>query len=146
MTRPAELPVLRLVASLFFFVATSAHAQHFTFQHYEQEQGLKNHDVFKLIQDKTGLLWSATENGLFRYDGADFHRFGAADGIPESMLIDVYQDASGRIWAAGADHLYYLAGEHFQTLPTPTPPCNSGPANASPPSIPGTSSSSIAPP
>jgi len=106
---------------------TSAHAQHFTFQHYEQEEGLKNHDVFKLIQDKTGLLWSATENGLFRYDGADFHRFGAADGIPESMVINVYQDASGRIWAAGTDHLYFLAGEHFQTLPTPLGALQLGP-------------------
>jgi len=122
--RPAELPVFKFAISLLFFAAlvhlatTSAIAQHFTFQHYEQEEGLKNHDVFKLIQDQTGLLWSATENGLFRYDGAEFHRFGAADGIPESMVIDVYQDASGRIWAAGTDHLYYLAGDHFQTLPT----------------------------
>jgi diguanylate cyclase (GGDEF)-like protein len=124
LTRPAELPALRFSVSLFLFVALvqvatiGAGAQRFTFQHYEQDEGLKNHDVFKLMQDKTGFLWSATENGLFRYDGAEFHRFGATDGIQESMVIDVYQDASGRIWTAGTDHLYYLADGHFQALPT----------------------------
>jgi hypothetical protein len=70
-----------------------------------------------LMQDKTGFLWSATENGLFRYDCAEFHHFGAADGIQESMVIDVYQDASGRIWTAGTDHLYYLADGGFEALP-----------------------------
>jgi diguanylate cyclase (GGDEF)-like protein len=122
--RPAELPALRFAVSLLSFLALihiaaiGAGAQQFTFQHFEQDEGLKNHDVFKLIQDREGLLWSATENGLFRYDGAEFHRFGAADGIQESLVIDVYQDASGRIWAASNDHLYYLAGGHFQALPT----------------------------
>jgi GGDEF domain-containing protein len=57
-----ELPVLRFVVALLSFAALihvaaiDAGAQRFTFQHYEQEEGLKNHDVFKLIQDKTGLL------------------------------------------------------------------------------------------
>jgi len=107
-----------LLLALVHVATIDACAQRFTFQHYEQEEGLKNHDVFKLIQDKTGLLWAATENGLFRYDGAEFHRLGATDGIQESMVIDVYQDASGRIWTAGTDRLYYLAEGHFQALPT----------------------------
>jgi ligand-binding sensor domain-containing protein len=77
----------------------------------------KNHDVFKLIQDKTGYLWIATENGLFRYDGAEFHRFGAEDGIRESLVIDIHQDDSGRIWASTNDRLYYLSGSRFEALP-----------------------------
>ena len=115
---------MRFVVALLLFVALihvaaiDAGAQRFAFQHYEQEEGLKNQAVFKLMQDKTGFLWAATENGLFRYDGAEFHRLGAAEGLEESMLIDVHQDASGGIWTAGTDHLYYLAGGHFQALPT----------------------------
>jgi hypothetical protein len=52
--RPAELPVLRFAISLLSFVAlihlvaVGALAQQYTFQHYEQDEGLKNHDVFKL--------------------------------------------------------------------------------------------------
>jgi hypothetical protein len=66
LTRPSELPELRFAVSLFFFVVLihvttiGASAQRFTFQHYDQDEGLKNHDVFKLMQDKTGFLWSAT--------------------------------------------------------------------------------------
>jgi len=93
---------LRFAISLFFFVALihvttiAAGAQRFTFQHYEQDEGLKNHDVFKLMQDKTGLLWAATENGLFRYDGAEFHRLGAAE--PPGHIVDLnVHDAPIRI-------------------------------------------------
>jgi diguanylate cyclase (GGDEF)-like protein len=122
--RPAELPVLKFAVSLLslvvliHLVAAGAFAQQFSFQHYEQDEGLKNHDVFRLMQDKTGFLWSATENGLFRYDGTEFRRFGAADGIEESLVIDVYEDASGRIWTASNDHLYYFADGYFQAVPT----------------------------
>ncbi|WP_216843111.1 two-component regulator propeller domain-containing protein, partial [Granulicella sp. S190] len=110
--RPAESSVFRSALSLWLLKAAlatlllgtlQANAQQFTFQHFDQNEGLKNHDVFKLIQDKTGHLWAATENGLFRYDGAEFHRFGTADGIRESLVIDVYQDDSGRIWTATND-------------------------------------------
>jgi diguanylate cyclase (GGDEF)-like protein len=106
-----------LMLAIHFAITLHAGAQQFTFQHFDQNEGLKNQDVFKLIQDKTGYLWAATENGLFRYNGAEFHRFGAADGILESLIIDVYQDDSGRIWAATNDHLYYLSGSRFETLP-----------------------------
>lgn len=93
-------------------------AQQFTFQAYEQEQGLNNRDVFKLIQDREGFLWSATENGLFRYDGSEFRRFGAPDGLEESLLIDLHEDASGRIWVASNDHLYFRSSSGFHAVAT----------------------------
>ncbi|WP_433969238.1 diguanylate cyclase [Tunturiibacter gelidiferens] len=105
------------IVAILFAVTLHLNAQQFTFQRFDQDEGLKNHDVFKLIQDKTGYLWAATENGLFRYDGAEFHRFGAADGILESLVIEVDQDDSGRIWAATNDHLYYLSGSRFEAIP-----------------------------
>jgi len=49
---------------ILFAITLHASGQQFTFQHFDQNEGLKNHDVFKLIQDKTGYLWAATENGL----------------------------------------------------------------------------------
>lgn len=105
------LLVLGLAAQL------HANAQTFTFHHYGQNEGLRNLDVFALMQDRAGRLWSATENGLFRYDGAEFHRFGIADGIQESMMVAVHQDASGRIWTTSTDYLYYFNGAHFEQVP-----------------------------
>jgi diguanylate cyclase (GGDEF)-like protein len=110
-----------LIGALLLAAHLGAAAQQFAFRHYAQDEGLKNLDVFDLIQDKAGFLWSATENGLFRYDGSEFRRYGAADGIQESMVISVLQDVSGRIWAATTDHLYYLSGNHFEAVSNSDP-------------------------
>ena len=34
-------------------------------------------------QDKDGFLWVVTDNGLFRYKGLRFERFGREDGLPQ---------------------------------------------------------------
>ncbi len=109
----------RLILLLLFslFAPTFIHAQHFTFHHYGQDEGLRNLDVFKIVQDKRGLLWIATENGLFCYDGSEFHRFTPADGIEESLVISLALDSSGRIWVTTNDHLYYFDGARFQSVP-----------------------------
>ena len=117
-TRAGRSPALKalLVVVLLTAVHLTAASQQFAFRHYAQDEGLKNLDVFQLIQDKSGFLWSATENGLFRYDGSQFRRYGAADGLPESMVVNILQDDSGRIWATTTDHLYYLSGDHFEAV------------------------------
>lgn len=126
-SRAVQSPALplckRLLASvvLLLFAYLSAGAQQFAFKHYGQDEGLRNLDVFRLLQDKAGFLWSATENGLFRYDGSAFRRFGAADGIEESMVVAVDQDASGRIWITTNDHLYFFSGNRFEVVPSDVP-------------------------
>ena len=95
-----------------------AHAQQFTFRHYGQDEGLRNLDLFGLEEDNSGLLWLATENGLFRYDGSGFHRFGPEEGIGESFVVGLHKDASGRIWVTTNDHLYFFNGAGFTAAPT----------------------------
>lgn len=102
------LPVLLVPRSLF--------AQQFTFRHYGQDEGLRNPDVFSIVQDDTGPLWIATENGLYRYDGSLFQRFGPKDGIEESLVMGLHKDPSGRIWVTTNDHLYYFTGTRFQPV------------------------------
>ena len=122
------LPLQRLLLLLLFGLLAPApsRAQHFTFRHYGQNEGLRNLDVFKVVQDKQGLLWIATENGLFRYDGSEFHRFTAADGIQESLVLSLTLDSSGRIWVTTNDHLYYFDGSRFQPVPTGSHPMQFG--------------------
>lgn len=108
--------VLVLLLLGILFALPVAGAQQFTFRHYGQDDGLQNMDVFRLLQDQSGFLWAATENGLFRYDGSGFRRFGVADGLEESMVIDIAIDASGRIWATTNDHLYYFADDSFHAV------------------------------
>ncbi|HTH53188.1 MAG TPA: diguanylate cyclase [Edaphobacter sp.] len=120
---PNGSPIVRLaltVLLLLFAAARPSSAQQFSFLHYGQDEGLRNLDVFDLIEDNTGLLWLATENGLFRYDGAQFHRFGTQDGIGESLVLSLHKDVLGRIWVATNDHLYYYDGTRFIAAPAGT--------------------------
>jgi diguanylate cyclase (GGDEF)-like protein len=109
---------LALAVLAFALSAPLALTQQFSFHHYGQDEGLRNLDVFGLVQDNAGMLWLATENGLFRYDGAEFHRFGPHDGIGESLVLGLHKDPSGRIWVATNDHLYYFDGSRFISVPT----------------------------
>ncbi|MEG9437649.1 diguanylate cyclase [Edaphobacter sp. HDX4] len=106
---------LVLCLSAFFFEA--GQAQQFSFTNYGQDEGLRNLDVFGLVEDDSGMLWLATENGLFRYDGSEFQHFGPKDGIGEPLVLGLYKDGSGRIWVATNDHLYALNGTRFVPAP-----------------------------
>src|SRR5579871_5272295 len=119
---PQALPIQRLLLLIGLLVSIPSRAQQFTFRHYGQNEGLRNLDVFKILQDKQGLLWVATENGLFRYDGSEFHRFGPADGIRESLVLSLALDSSGRLWTTTNDHLYYYDGARFESVPTGSHP------------------------
>ena len=109
---------LTIAVSVLLASPASAVSQQFSFLHYGQDEGLSNLDVFGLAEDNSGMLWLATENGLFRYDGARFQRFGPSDGIGESLVLGLHKDASGRIWVVTNDHLYYFEAGRF--LPAPT--------------------------
>ncbi|UUZ51834.1 hypothetical protein LP420_30475 [Massilia sp. B-10] len=74
----------------------------YTFRSYGPEQGLRNQAVTGLAQDRDGFLYVATEDGLFRYDGSRFQRFGNADGLPSDSITSLYREPGGRLWVINA--------------------------------------------
>ena len=94
-------------------------AQRYPFQHYGQSDGLKNLSVHDVVQDKTGFLWVATENGVFRFDGTRFREYGIAAGLPASYAFDLCMGADGRLWSATTSGVAYLAEDGFETAPMP---------------------------
>lgn len=44
-------------------------------------EGLGNDFVWHLVRNEQGDIWAYTNNGLFRWDGEDFRRYGLADGL-----------------------------------------------------------------
>lgn len=76
--------------------------------------------VTRMAQDKSGLLWIGTQNGLLRFDGYRFRRFVHEPGNPASMSGDFVQALAigndGRIWVGTeADGISVLdpASERF---------------------------------
>ena len=73
----------------------------YTFRSYGPEQGLRNQAVTGMAQDRDGFIFVATEDGLFRYDGSRFERFGSAEGMLGDSIVSIYREPGGRIWVLG---------------------------------------------
>lgn len=58
----------------------------FLFKTYGIEEGLMEPALGTRVQDRAGFLWIASENGLLRYDGATFRRWGTSAGLPSSFI------------------------------------------------------------
>jgi len=99
----------------------SACAQRFAFKYYSHDQGLISLDVHSLLQDRTGYVWVATADGLFRYDGDRFTGFYTAQGLPSNRVESLHQASDGTIWVGTRDGLARFEGDHFSRVRLPEP-------------------------
>lgn len=105
----------RLIRALACFLVFSAvlPAQQYVFRAFRQVEGLKDLSVNALAKDRSGFLWLATENGVYRFLGSGFQRYGAEQGIAELDILDVVSDPDGTIWLATIGNLYRWDGQRF---------------------------------
>jgi len=94
-------------------IPVSVRAQQYVFRAYRQAEGLKNLSLSSLARDRAGFLWVGTENGVYRFLGNSFERYGAEKGIAEFNILDVVADPGGTIWVATEDNLYRWDGRRF---------------------------------
>lgn len=88
-------------------------AQQYVFHAFRQAEGLRNLAVNAMATDRQGFLWLATENGVFRFLGVGFQRFGSEQGIGELDALDIVSDPNGAIWVATEENLYRWDGQRF---------------------------------
>ena len=81
-------------------------AQQYAFRSYTEDDGLGNLSITALAQDTSGFLWVGTENGLYRFDGSRFDRFGLAEGLEQTYVSALHVDQDGRLWVGTTEHLY----------------------------------------
>lgn len=76
--------------------------QNIKFTRFTAGQGLSQNTVHGIIQDKKGVLWFATADGLNRYDGYGFKIYRSEIGNPNSLsnnyIVRIYEDRAGHIW------------------------------------------------
>ena len=51
--------------------------------------GLQSANCFDLLQDKKGVLWIATEDGLSRFNGTQFIAIRQKDGLSNDLIHDL---------------------------------------------------------
>jgi PAS domain S-box-containing protein len=83
------------------------------FRSYGAREGLSNLVVLRLVQDREGFIWAATEDGLFRLDGSRFDRFGNEQGLPSSAISALVVGDDRDLWVGTLHGLARRSGGRF---------------------------------
>ncbi|HUC80651.1 MAG TPA: two-component regulator propeller domain-containing protein, partial [Flavisolibacter sp.] len=71
---------------------------------YTTEDGLTDNYVVKIVTDTKGFVWTATRNGISRFDGLKFTNYTvdkpAGNGLRSSWITDLAIDKRGTLWAS----------------------------------------------
>jgi ligand-binding sensor domain-containing protein len=99
------------------WVATSNGIMHFdgsNWKVYTSDDGLADNYISKVIQDKSGNIWSyGFYSGLNLYNGRSWQYF-----ISDNRIVDNAQDKNGNIWFASDHGVIKYDGNSFQTYTT----------------------------
>jgi signal transduction histidine kinase/ligand-binding sensor domain-containing protein len=74
---------------------------------YGPKQGLKGGETHAFAQDQEGIIWAATNRGLWRWENSSWTRVGAEWNFPAPMAINVFVDHRGTVWVCTIKELYF---------------------------------------
>lgn len=86
--------------------------------------GLPSNSVLRILQTQDGYLWFATDGGLARFDGIDFHVFTLEDlpGWERPFVVSLYESQDGTLWIGSSrGDLARWEGHRFKTYPLNVP-------------------------
>ena len=100
---------------LFLLVAHSSGAQlnpAFNFHNLKEKDGLSNKKINSIVQDKNGIIWIGTYNGLNRFDGNRIKTFYTCDtgsrAVPFGDIRSLYATGEGGLWICTPSQLFYM--------------------------------------
>ncbi len=100
---------LRIYLPLLFLLKfTFSSAQQYHFKNYTVDNGLPFVQVFCMIQDEKGYLWSGGYGGLSRFDGKEFLNFSPKNGLINHYVNAVGEGDSGTIYVGTIEGLSIL--------------------------------------
>ena len=87
---------------------------------YDANQQLSSNFTNQVYLDNDGFIWSATRNGLNRYDGYQFHIYkkekGNKTGMASNYVNCIVQDQNGQFYIGMWGVLQIYDGNTFQTI------------------------------
>jgi ligand-binding sensor domain-containing protein len=100
---PCLLPLSIFLSVIFIggIVAPKSYAaiENLSLELLSVEDGLSQGSVISIIQDKTGFIWLATENGVNVYDGNTVRQLpGPKNSFENVAIYNVLEDQNGLIW------------------------------------------------
>ena len=88
----------------------------YSFRHYTVRDGLSANTVRALIQDRKGMIWLGTSDGLDSFDGKEIihHPFGAEGSRYVNAL---FEDPDGVLWVGTDDAVFRFVDDSLYRLP-----------------------------
>ncbi|HEV8630839.1 MAG TPA: two-component regulator propeller domain-containing protein [Thermoanaerobaculia bacterium] len=83
-------------------LASTAAAERLPIRVFTAADGLPSDSVLAVLQDRAGFLWVGTSNGLGRFDGQSFRRFGLEEGLP-GLVVEALLEARDGTLYVGTD-------------------------------------------
>ncbi|RKY58501.1 MAG: hypothetical protein DRP95_05895, partial [Candidatus Latescibacterota bacterium] len=95
------------------------------FASFTQADGMAGGAVLSLYEDRDGVLWISTTQGVSSYDGKKFRTFTREDGLPHEVVTAITQTDDGKMWfgTEGGGVCCY-DGKVLQTIKIPEDPYN----------------------
>ncbi|TDW96856.1 two component regulator with propeller domain [Dinghuibacter silviterrae] len=84
-------------------------AQRREFHHFTVEDGLSQHSVMQIVQDRKGFIWLGTHYGLDRYDGVRFKAYqndpDDTNSLSDNYINALLVDTRGFLWVGASGRL-----------------------------------------
>ncbi len=112
--KPLRPLLMALAATAALLAEGVIPAGRFLFQNYAPGQGRSLPAVMALAQDGDGRLWIGTQEGILRFDGRSWLRFGPAEGLSSPNIRYMDSTSGGTVWALTADSPCWWDGQRFR--------------------------------
>lgn len=76
--------------------------------HYARTEGLSSDFVRALFEDREGIVWAATSNGVDKFHEPRVVTFSAVEGLAKDWAVGVSASRDGTIWIANAESLDHI--------------------------------------
>jgi len=76
--------------------------------HYERTEGLSGNYIRSFLEDREGIVWVATNNGVDNFHDPHVTTFSAMEGLASDNAVGLAASKDGTIWVANADALDHV--------------------------------------
>ncbi len=86
--------------------------------HYQQTDGLSGDGILALFEDREGIVWTVTTNGIDSFRDPSVTAFSAREGLAADAAAGVLASRDGTIWVANAGSLDQIKDGKVSSLRT----------------------------
>ncbi len=123
---PRKIYILLCCVFLSFTWRGLAQSEHIHFRHFSLSNGLSSYKVVKVLQDRYGFIWFATQDGLSRFDGKSMRNYNRSASARHLLsgtdITDILEDSTRNLlWAissyGGLNGIDLTTGDVKYSLP-----------------------------